>query len=63
MVNRFNENITVSPQEIICEEPIMNITVDSLMGMDIEPTQNKDVRRISSRPKKPPVTRNADFLW
>jgi hypothetical protein len=62
-VNTLNENIILSPQEIICEEPIRNITVDSLMGMDTEPTQNKDVRRISSRPKKPPVTRNTDFLW
>jgi hypothetical protein len=62
-VNRFNENITVSSQKTICEEAIRNITVDSLMGVETEQTQNKGVRRISSRPKKPPVTSNTDFLW
>jgi hypothetical protein len=64
-VKESSESITITSQENVCEETINNVIVDSLMDKEIKVTQNKDeaICRISSRPKKAPVTRNTDFLW
>lgn len=64
-VKESSESITITSQENVCEETINNVIVDSLMDKEIKVTQNKDesIRRLSSRPKKAPVTRNTDFLW